>query len=370
MTTADARETRVPHTVIYVGPESTAGGIGHYSDVFVEALRDQIDEVIAIRHPGPGSDSVAELTKRRREIHRRIQEPGRVVVHSEISGGSVESFWPTAFLEHAHPGLRNSVTVHDPPGLVWLPARTRLLARSRVASHALHYPTRPLIRSLERRAARDRSLFGLTRIGARSLAARYPRADVHHVPHFVLDRPVITPVAERPRAVGIFGLVYRGKGFEHIERIRAELDPSVSLRIAGRGTESLPSMPGVEVLGGLDGAELDNFFASVRALLVPYGQRTPYGDVFPASGVVAHAIGYLTPVVSTAHGALSEMAEDGGAVVVEAEGPSVAPALSRAATELIDDSDALERLATELRALRDERSPRKVVEGFVEVWSR
>ncbi|MGU3293979.1 glycosyltransferase [Williamsia sp. M5A3_1d] len=361
-----------PSRVVYVAPESTAGGVGHYSDVFVAELRRQIDDVIEFRHPGPGTDTVATLRRRHREILAAVDVPGRVALHAELSGGSVESFWPTAFVERRAPSVVSTATVHDPPGVVWLPGRTRLLSKSRVASHALHYPGRPITRAVERRVIGDRSMFALTHAGAEALGAAFPRATVHHVPLLVLDRPEIAPAHERPRAVGMFGLVYRGKGFEHISRIRAALDPSIALRVAGRGTEALPPVDGVEILGGLDGSDLDDFFASVRTLLVPYGQRTLYGPVFPASSVAAHAIAYLTPLVSTAHGALAEMADDGGAVVVGGpdDDSDPIPALSAAAQSLVDDDARLRRLVDELTVVRADRSPRNVVDRFVDVWSR
>ncbi|MBJ7289138.1 hypothetical protein [Williamsia sp.] len=361
-----------PSRVIYIAPESRAGGVGHYADVFVEALRGRVPDVVEIRHPGPGEDTVRALIRRRRAIRGHLADRQDAVVHSEISGGSVESFWPTAFLERRHGPVHNSMTVHDPPGLVWWPLRTRLLSRSKWLNHGVHVPTVALARRSEKWVAGTRTLVALSRMGARAAQERYPRASVHHIPHFVVERAEIPAAVDRPRAVGLFGLVYRGKGFDQVAAIRAALDPSIALRIAGRGTESLPAIDGVEILGGLDGTALDDFFASIRALVVPYGNRSQlnYGPAYPASGAVAHSIAYLTPMVSTAHGALAEMRDDGGAVVIDSGDENVASALAIAAGELVDDDDRLRRLSAELSILRTRRSPANVVAQFTDLWAR
>ncbi len=366
----DSGDRVAPSRVIYVAPVTSAGGVGHYADAFVAELRAQFDDVVEIRHRGPGGDPIADLRARRRELERLVDIPGRVVIHSEISGGSVESFWPTAYLERRHRRLRNTATVHDPPGMVWLPARTKFLSGRRLLSHGIHFPSRPLVRQLERTVAGDRDLFALSAIGARSMRERYPRAAIHQVPLFVPRADDIPSAPHRPRAVGMFGLVYRGKGFEHIAQIRESLDPGIDLRIAGRGTESLPRIDGVEIVGGLDGREVDHFFGSIRAMLVPYGRRTPYGQAYPASAAVAQGISFLTPVVSTAHGALEEMADDGGAVVVHADGADTPSAIATAAQDLVDDPAHLGRLVAELEVIREDRSPQNVVRRFADVWSR
>ena len=109
--------------------------------------------------------------------------------------------------------------------------------------------------------------------------------------------------------MGFFGHVYRGKGFEHIARIREFLPDDILIRIAGRGTESLPAAEGIEVLGGVDGPEEDAFFESIRAIVVPYGKRHWYAETYPASGVGASAQSYSTPVISTGYGPLAELDE-------------------------------------------------------------
>ena len=123
----------------------------------------------------------------------------------------------------------------------------------------------------------------------------------------------MTPAPQRPLAVGFFGLVYRGKGFELIGRIRELLSDDVAIRVAGRGTEQLTPAPGIDIVGGVEGAEEDAFFESVRAVVVPYGRRTFYGPAYPSSAVVTHAIGYGTPVICSDHGALVDLDQRHGA---------------------------------------------------------
>ena len=98
------------------------------------------------------------------------------------------------------------------------------------------------------------------------------------------DRPEIPPAQDRPKAVGFFGFVYRGKGFEQIAQIREQLPDDIVIRIAGRGTEELPRADGIEILGGVDGPAEDAFFSSVRAIALPYGKRHFYAETYPASG--------------------------------------------------------------------------------------
>ncbi len=172
-------------------------------------------------------------------------------------------------------------------------------------------------RALEGRVHGDRTLFALTETGRRSIERTYPRTHTAYIPHLVRERPDIEPAQDRPKAVGFFGLVYRGKGFEQIAEIRAAAarrhrDPG--RRPRHRGVAPRPT--GIEILGGVDGAAEDAFFDSVRAIVVPYGKRHFYAETYPASGVVAHAMAYRTPVISTGYGSLAELTPEHGVVAV------------------------------------------------------
>ncbi|MEO9326905.1 glycosyltransferase [Gordonia aurantiaca] len=360
--------------LVYVAAERSAGGVGNYSEVFAEMVRPFVADFHEVRHGRPGTDTISGLVARRRQVVDLIEgAAGRpVVVHVELSGGSVESFWPTAGLDVRRGNVVVTATVHDPPGLIWWPARVGFMAKHKLLTHALHYPLRPVSRAVERAVAGSRTLFAMSDVGVRSLLAAYPRTTVRHAHMPVWCRGEVVAAPDRPRAVGLFGLVYRGKGFEHVERLRALLPDDISIRIAGRGTESLPRMEGVEILGGVDDADLADFFSSIRALVVPYGSRSPYGDAFPGSSVVTDAIAHLTPVVCTGHGALGELRTTGGVVVVDEDrdDPSTTVAgLASAAVELVNSRDRLSDMAIALKAMRAVREPEQVVRTYLETWA-
>ena len=213
----------------------------------------------------------------------------------------------------------------------------------------------------------------LTETGRESIEHRYPQISAVHIPHIVRDRPTIRPAQERPKAVGFFGHVYRGKGFEQIARIRQLLPADVAIRVAGRGTESLPSGDGIEILGAVDGPDEDAFFDSVRAIVVPYGKRHWQDVTYPASGVVAHAMAYRTPIVTTGYGALAELDAKAGAVVVpgnEAEPETVATELAGAISSLVNDQARLTELGEYAEKTRQARSGPRTAEAFAAVWSQ
>jgi glycosyltransferase involved in cell wall biosynthesis len=188
----------------------------------------------------------------------------------------------------------------------------------------------------------------------------------------VAEKPTIKPAEDRPKAVGFFGLVYRGKGFEQIAQIRKELPDDILIRVAGRGTESLPRAEGIEIVGGVDGPEEDAFFESVRAIVIPYGKRHFYADTFPASSVAAHALAYGTPIVATGYGSLAEFDGDTGAVVVPmGDGdPNALPAgFSDAIASFVNDRERLAELAKNADRTREERSAPRTAEAFVQAWT-
>lgn len=361
--------------LVYVAAERSAGGVGAYSEVFADILRRRVADFHEVRHPRPGTDTVTELRARRREIIELVDAAnGRpVVVHGEFSGGSVESFWPTAGLERKRPNVLVSATVHDPPGLVWWPGRVAFLEQRKLLNHAVHFPLRPLSRAIERQVVGNRTLFAMSDAGARSLLRAYPDTTVRHAHMPVWSRGEVVSAPDRPKAVGLFGLVYRGKGFEHVERLRSLLPDDIVIRIAGRGTESLPAIDGVEILGGIHDADLPAYFSSIRALVVPYGARSPYGEAFPGSSVVTDAIAHLTPVVCTGHGALGELRTEGGVHVVDDDvrtADETVGELAAAAAELVGSRERLSAMAESLRAMREVREPDEVVETYLDTWAR
>jgi glycosyltransferase involved in cell wall biosynthesis len=245
--------------------------------------------------------------------------------------------------------------------------------RSRLLFHGVHFPTQRVTTAREGRVYTGRTWVALTETGRRSIEQRYPHLSAVHIPHIVRDRPTIRPAQDRPKAIGFFGHVYRGKGFEQIEGIRKQLPDDVLIRVAGRGTEALPREDGIEVLGAVDGPDEDAFFESVRAIVVPYGKRHWQDVTYPASGVVAHAMAYRTPIVTTGYGSLAELGTETGAVVVPVdhdEPETVATELARTITELVNDQARLTELGEYSEKTRQDRSGPRTAEAFAAVWSR
>ncbi len=135
------------------------------------------------------------------------------------------------------------------------------------------------------------------------------------------------------------------------------------------GPRTCPPEPTVSRFSaGVDGAAEDAFFASVRAIALPYGKRHFYAETYPASGVVAHAMAYRTPVVCTGYGSLAELDPEHGVVVVP---PGADP--GRLATEvgtLLNDEARLTELGVNADRTRQERSPARTAEAFVAVWQQ
>ena len=357
------------HRLVFVGNADGITAVGDYSQNFIEGVRPHFGDVVEFRTGGPGDYTLAGVRELRRAVRAAVEaEPSdRVLVHAELSAGALGPFWATFGLKD----VVTTATVHDPPQGVWWPARTTFMAKHRLAMHGLHYPLRPLSRWLEGISNADRTLFALTETGRRSIERTYPRTSPVYIPHLVAPRPPIAPAAKRPKAVGFFGNVYRGKGFEQIARIRAALPPDIAIRIAGRGTEALPAARGIDVVGGVDGSDEDEFFASVRAIVVPDGRRHFYAETYPASGVVAHAMAYRTPVVCTSYGSLAELSDEDGAVVVNAAANGageVAEVLASEIASLIEDEARTETLAVNVARAADDRSAARTADRFVETW--
>jgi len=362
----DLREYRL----VYIGPAEGQTAVGDYAENFVNAVRPLFGEVVQRRTLGPGAETVAQVRGHRRAVADLVAagKPGRVLVHAELAAGAVSAFWSIAGLR----GVPVTATVHDPPQGIWWPARTRFVAQHRLVMHGLHYPLRPLSRVVEGIVNGDRTMVALSQIGADSIKATYPDATVAAVPHIISERPRLRPLTERPKAVGFFGHVYRGKGFEQIARIRRALPEDIVIRVAGRGTEALTGGPGVEIVGPVDGPAEDAFFDSVRAVVIPYGKRHFYAETYPASGSVAHSMAYRTPVVCTDYGALAELDERAGALVVrigDQNAEQVASSLAEAIVSLVDDEQRLAEFGRHVEAYREACSGPRTAEAFGRVWT-
>ena len=364
MTATEPAQSRLRDArLVYVAPEAGSSGVGDYASDFIEAVRPHFGTVVEYRHRGPGTATLRELLAHRTKLRALIEDPAAppTIVHAEQSGGAMLPFWGPYRVS----AVANTATVHDPPLGIWFPLRTRFLARNRILGHAINLPLSLIAVPLESRVNSGRDLFALTRAGSTALRSVMTRSTVTTTSLFVPQRPPLPPVPERPLAIGLFGYVYRGKGFDSLRAFRDGLDDDIEIRIAGRGTEKLPSIPGVTILGQVDGQAEHDFFASIRMLAVPYNARTVYfREAIPAASTVSRAIAYQTPVLSTDQGALHELAEDGGSVVV----PGGIAELARAANATIRDPELLGRLEAEAAALRTARSADAVIKDFLAVW--
>ena len=356
--------------LVFVGPAQSKTAVGDYSDGFIAAVRPYFGELVEVRTGGPDDDGIADIRRYRRAVRKLVAEgePGRVLVHAEIAAGQVGSFWATQGLK----GVPVSSTIHDPPHGVWMPARTRWIAKSKVRTHAIHYPLRPLSQRIEGAVYGDRTLFALTKTGQQAIERTYPNVDSYAVPYRIFDRPEILPAEQRPKAIGFFGLVYRGKGFEQIADIRKQLPDDIAIRVAGRGTETLPRADGIEIVGAVEGPDEDAFFASVRAIAVPYGKRHFYAETYPASAVVAHATAYQTPVVCTAYGSLKELTESDGVLVVAPEATDTGPLPAKfgsSVAALLNDPARLAALGAASNDTRARHGAAGTAAAFAAVWS-
>ncbi|MEO5313658.1 hypothetical protein PV772_05955 [Pseudarthrobacter sp. CC12] len=231
--------------------------------------------------------------------------------------------------------------------------------------HGIHLPLRLMSNGLEQWALRNTTLFALSNVGARSLQDTFPGCRVLSARHFVPTKAALKPVFDRPLAIGLYGHAAKGKGFERLVELRAALPADVHVVVAGRGTERLPPVPGVSILGAVEGPEEDVFFESVRAILLPYDKTSRfYGKMLPASGVASRAFAYGTPVLGFDSGTLGEAAKAGGLIAV----PNSVQELARETYRVITDQAELERMESEIGELQKEQSVRKVVMPFVSFW--
>lgn len=356
---------KIQATFIFVAPKTRSGGVGDYSDDFGAAASRLFSDTLEVRTGGPGQVSIADLLRDRRNLSRLLKksaQKGPVVLHFELSAGSLSPFWLLA----GSKGTITTATVHDPPFSVWWPFRSRLVSKNKWINHGIHFPLRAISLRLERFVLTGTTLFALSDLGAEALREKFSACEVLSARHFVPQRPEIQPAADRPAAVGLFGHAYRGKGFDRLQDLRRALPASVGIRVAGRGTERLPQIPGVTILGGVDGIEEDRFFESVRAILLPYANTSRYGEILSVSGVAARAFAYGTPVIASNSGTLSEAAQEGGLVTA----PNDVDSIAALAFETVTDRDNLERLELEVEQLRDSRPASETVLSFVKCWEK
>lgn len=350
--------------LVYVAPRSAASGVGDYADDFIAAVRPYVGDVVEVRFGPPRGDRWIDIWRHRREVRKAVAEagPDNTIVHCEMSGGSLAAFWATK-------GVRartRSATLHDAPRTLWFPYLTRAIGRIAHVSYALHRPLDWHSRWLERRAMRGFELFALSTRGVELVEREHPGASVHLSHLIIPERAPITPVVDRPRAVGLFGHVYRGKGFGSLQEFRAALDPAIAIRVAGRDTEGLDPIEGVEVLGEVNGPDEDAFFASISALLLPYEHRFVYGqEVAPASSVLARAMAYSTPAVCSNVGEFGLIAAEGGCLAVDGGGRE----LAGAAEALLADDDQLRAAAAGVVAYRETHTTAAAIAPYLAAWS-
>lgn len=350
--------------LIYVAPAAGRSGVGDYADDFLDAVRPNFASVTDYRIATDGNESVREVIAAVRELRAVILDAdkhGPILVHFEQSAGSQATFWGSWLPAR----IPVTSTVHDAPLPVWWPFKTKLLYRYRLLHHAVHYPARPLTTWLQQKVTKGRTLFALTSIGAANVQLKMKDSTAVASRIFIPPRGDLPALTERPLAVGMFGHVYKGKGFDLIGRLREQLDDDIDIVVAGRGTDALDPIAGVRVLGEVNDAEEDAFFASIRFLVVPYSKDNPYGKAFAASSAVSRSYAYNTPIICILDGALAEMAVEGGAIGVDGG----IDAIAATANSVLRDETRLKEIEEEVRELRISRTIDKCVESFVAAWS-
>ncbi|MGN7134465.1 glycosyltransferase [Rhodococcoides corynebacterioides] len=348
--------------LIYVAPAAGLSGVGDYADDLVATFAPHFASVTDYRIETEGAESVRDIVRHRRRVRDLVHAEARpTVVHFEQSSGSLSTFWASA-VDLGQSAIVTA-TVHDPPHPVWWPFKTRGVARNRALHHAVHYPARALHTALQRRVMKGRTVFALTDTGARSIELPYPSTRTVAARIFVPERPTPPALSERPTAVGLFGHVYGGKGFDLVADLRRAIDPDIDIVVAGRGTVSLPAVPGVRVLGEVNGADEDAFFASIRFLVVPYRKHGAYGPSYPASSTITRAFAYRTPVVCFTEGSLAETVRRGGAI-----GGDTVEELGAVVNAAVHDTDRLRELADAVDSVSREDALSRCAITFLDTW--
>jgi PST family polysaccharide transporter len=357
---------QIPATLVVVAPRVGSGGVGDYAEELIAEAAPLFANFREVRTGGPGQAGLRDLIRDRLRLSQVVRESegqGPVVIHFELSAGSLSPFWLLA----GRKGWPTTATVHDPPLSVWWPFRSRVVAKSYLMHHGIHFPLRRLSAMLERWVLKDTVLFALSDTGSQALRRKFPSCEVLSARHFVPPRAPLRRSFDRPLAVGLFGHAYKGKGFDRLLDLRRALPNEVEIRVAGRGTENLSAIPGVTILGGVEGAEEDAFFDSVRAILLPYDKTSRYyGNILSASGVATRAFGYGTPVIALESATLTEAAHEGGLLTA----PNSIDSLAAIAFKTITSENELQELENQIVRLQITRAIGEAVMPFVEEWKR
>lgn len=219
-------------------------GIADYADAFSQAL-----ETCGICVVTPFKDNPLPTDPARLHIHMQTVDWGNLdVVHAELGGGRVGEFLALEWLQHHHPNLPMTATVHDPERLIWRAAGESALWRHlprrlyQIAVVLTDFLTLRRERQLAKRFSR---LITLTRTGAKCLITRMrlPSLLVTSIPHGNrLIRPAPLPPIPPlgPLRILYFGFIYRGKGIEdlidalaQVAKRRPEVTHSIQLTLAG-----------------------------------------------------------------------------------------------------------------------------------------
>lgn len=345
--------------VIFLAPRGGGSGIGDHATHLLDLVRDSVD-VVELRHGMPGEETFAQMMRFRREVQDLVlQSPPGVVVHAEVGGGASQSYWAMRRLR-----VRRTVTVHDAPRPYWFPTLTHALARSRAVRAGLLRALSPIHLAMERRFLAEVDILTMTDVGALSIRQTGLGRHVASTRLLIPPCPSIVAPAHRPAAIGLFGHVYRGKGYELLTAIRSLLPDHIALRVAGRGTETLPRVRGVEIDGAVEGQALADWFASVRAVVLPY-RRLPIGGIeaIAASGVHALATGFETPCVALASPSMTELANEAGCDAL-----ATLDLVVDRATSLAEDDEAARSAHARLQAYRVTRSPGQTRDAYLRLW--
>ena len=342
--------------LLVVAPADGTGGVGDYSSWLIDELaaRGPVD---TLRTAGPFGDSLVEVITLCRDVRRWAKARPGGGVHFELSAGCVGPFWALACLPR---GMRATATVHDPPRGAWWPWGFRGPFGKFFLRHLIHYPLRRLIAKLEYR------ILAKARIAVMSPAAatvmRQQEVNCFVIPHAVRRDDCaleFRPTDTGQLAVGLFGHVYPGKGFELLGAIRTLLPDDIPIRVAGRGTQDLPPVANVEYLCPISGKDEVAFWESLGVVLLPYRKVGPYGEMLSSSGVLAKAFQFRVPAVVLVNRAFEVEASLGAVCMVDNVGLAV-----RACTEIMKDHDLRSAMVQSINALSRDRCPERILERY------
>ncbi len=349
-------------TLIIVAAGRGIGGVGDYAQDLIDKVRPRFHEVIEIRDDRGGRGSrLRDVIRGVRSMRRTERSLGGAhsMSHFELSAGALLPFWAAAFSRAAV----KTATVHDPPRLVWWPARTGLLRRLRAVNAATHRPFDRLWRRIEAAVLRRLDIVVLSHAGAAAVTGWAAPRSITMIPHYIRNATPGEALGSRPLAVGLFGYLTPTKGYDRIAELRGLIPETITIRIAGRRTEALPATDGVEVLGPVEGEDEGRFFGSVRAILLPYASS---GGFVSASGAAMRALSHGVPVVAPASGVFTEYAARGGILAVPGGLDDLADTVSR----LVTDDAALQKASEGVSHAVSHAQISVVADQYREFWMR